>query len=278
MLHENSLSPKIFRFFTVPAFIFFFYFLNILYPATQKPEFNVSEQEKIVNFDINFTKFASVGQYRLLSSLLWVETLLFSDIEKYKEKDLRSWIYLRLKTITQLDPLFYDAYIWGGMYLAIIKDDLKGAADIYEDGLRYFPKDLYLNFNAAFNYYHQLHNYPRAIELFEQIKDHPKAPPFLNSLIAKLKANTGNIQDAFLIVKTAYETAPKESLLKKKLFKDLYSIKAEIDLKCLNAQKNGCSTRDLEGQFYLYQNGKYKALNNWKPYRYMASQKEKDAR
>ncbi len=280
MLPKNFPSTKIFSIITPFILITLLYSFNLLYQPSKRPPLYVSKQKETINFDINFLRFSSFGQYRLLSSLIWIETLLFSDLEKYKKMDLKSWMYLRLKSIVSLDPFFYDAYVWGGIYLAIIKDDLVGAADIYELGLKHFPEDYRLNFYAAFNYYHQLNNKRRAIELLEKIKHNPQGSPFIHRLIARLKADTGEMETAFVILETAYRTTP-QGPLKKRLFENLYSIKAEIDLTCLNGQqgrKKECPFQDLEGRPYIYSQGKYKAQKEWRPYRThrrsMASEKK----
>ncbi len=278
MLPKNPFPTKIFPYLIPFIVTIFFTFFNILYKPSKKPIFYVSKQKETINFDTDFMRFGSIGQYRMLSSLLWVETLLFSDLEKYKNRDLKSWMYLRLNNIVRLDPFFYDAYVWGGIYLAIIKDDLLGAADLYEEGLKHFPDDYLLNFYAAFNYFHQLDNKPRAIELLEKIEHHPKAPPLIHRLVARLKADTGEMEAAFIALHTVYQTTP-EGNLRKRLFEDLYAIRAEIDLNCLNNQneKKECVREDFEGKPYITTNGKYKAQRQWKPYRSRAtaSQKQK---
>ena len=278
MLPKNLSPTKIFPHLTPFILTLFFPLFHLLYPYSKKPSFYVSKQKETINFDTDFMRFASVGQYRLLSSLLWVETLLFSDLEKYENRDLKSWMYLRLKSISHLDPFFYDTYVWGGIYLAIVKDDLIGAAELYEEGLKYFPDDYLLNFYAAFNYFHQLGNKPRAIELLKKIEHHSKAPALISRLIARLKADTGETEAAFIALHTVYQTTP-QGPLRKRLFENLYAIRAEIDLNCLNKQseKKECAREDFEGSPYVYTRGKYKAQREWKPYRSraMASQKTK---
>ena len=275
MLSRNRPFHKASPFFTFVLFVFFCFSLHLLHPLTKRPLRKISQQKKAFNLGIPLLQFASFGHYRLLSSLLWIDMWMFSNDEKYQNKDLYSWMYLRLKTITEFEPFFYEAYRFGGTYLAIIKDDIYGAAALYEKGLKHFPDDLQLNLHAAFNYYQQLHNYPRAIELYEKIQGHPKAPPILPVILSRLKANVGHLENAFLIVKILFDATPQESPAKIKLFESLYAIKAELDLKCLNEKKKKCSKFDFEGRAYIYRDGQFVAPRTWKAYRYRPSKKSR---
>ena len=53
---------------------------------------------------------------------------------------------------------------------------------------------------------------------------------------------------------------------KKKYFaKNLYALKSEIDLKCLNSQGSNCDKVDFDGNYYLLApNGIYYASKKWK--------------
>lgn len=251
-------------------------FLHLLNKSSQRPYLNVSKQDSAVNFSNNFLQLFSLGNKRLLSSLLWVQTLLESDIEHYKKKDLNSWIYLRLKTIIALDPLFYHAYRYGGQYLSIIKDDIIGASDIYEKGLIQYPEDFWLNFHAGFHYYFEAQNIDRAIELYKKIQFHSfayKYVHFLPSLVTKMiLTKEGDLSNAYKLMLTAYNNAPKDGPMRQKFFSYLYSIKAEIDLKCLNSKESDrhfkCDKTDFNGNRYIRTtSGKFIAQRNWSPFK-----------
>ena len=92
----------------------------------------------------------SMGQKRVLADLIWIATLLESDVEHYKSDDLNSWMYLRFKTLFELDPSFLTGYRFAGKYLSIVKDDLEGAKEIFEQGLANYPQDYQLNLMLDF--------------------------------------------------------------------------------------------------------------------------------
>lgn len=239
-------------------------FLNL--SLKQKP-IEISKQESALNLQTHFLKFSFAGYKRLVADTLWITTLLESDLSHYKKKDLNNWMFLRFNSIVDLDPLFLDAYTFGGQYLSIIKDDLHGASTIFEKGLIHYPKNYSLNFNAAFLYGMELQEYKRAVELYKAIRDYPQAPKFIDSLIAKLEfEQTGDLSTAFQVLNEIYKGSKKDQLLKEKLEKDLYAIKATIDLECLNGKKVNCERKDFYGGSYIYRNGVFKAQQPFAPY------------
>ncbi len=245
----------------------FFLVAGILNQMTPRPVPVLSKQDTAININKNFLIFLSAGNKRLLTDLLWVQTLLESDMEHYTGKDLNSWMYIRFKTISEMDPYFYQNYVWGGQYLAIVKDDLIGATALMEKGVRYFPDDYRLNYNLGFAYYFELNEYAKGLVYLDKIKDHPKAPTFIPSLVVKLKVETGFDYDSALSVIFDLMTSSKEKALVEKLTKDFHSLKAERDLICLNQKKSNCELVDAYGMSYINVAGKFHSQTPFVPYR-----------
>lgn len=133
--------------------------------------------ESYTTLDSNFVKIISFGNYRFISSFIWAKTLLDADIEHVSPGE-RSWLYYRFKLISDLDATFYENYLHGGVYLSIIKDDLEGAAEIFEKGLSFYPNDFQLLYNAAFNYHFQLRNFDLSLKYYKRIQSLPNRPSF----------------------------------------------------------------------------------------------------
>lgn len=221
------------------------------------PPIKIDKQTSALNVDLNFLKFATSPYTLLTTDLLWITTLMESDLEHYKEKDLNSWMFLRFKSITELDPHFLRAYQFGGQYLNIIKDDLEGSSYIFEKGLEVYPNNYELISDAAFLYAFEYERANRAIELYTKALTFPQAPDFFHSILTKLKYSESlDAKDAFLYLKKVYENT-SEGAFKAKIQKDLYSLKATVDLECLNQKKINCDRYDFKGQPYLYKNGGY---------------------
>ena len=66
----------------------------------------------------------------------------------------------------------------------------------------------------------------------------------------------------------AYRNSPDNSFLKNKYKEDLYSLKAGIDLACLNGKHIKCQKKDFKGNFYVKNKlGKYRALEKFRPFK-----------
>jgi hypothetical protein len=224
---------------------------GIINQKSKKPMLQISKQNSALNVNRNLLIFMSAGNKRLFSDLIWIQTLMESDLEHYSNKDLNNWLFLRFITVQGLDPNFYENYIYGGQFLAIVKDDLEGANVLYAKGVEVFPEDYKLNFQAGFMNYYEKGDFKTALKYLAKIENHPKSPPFLRSIINKLKYGLSNDLDAtFQLVLLNYNST-KDEYIKARLWKDLYSIKAEIDLNCLNMSQTNCSLKDLNGVPYI---------------------------
>lgn len=135
-----------------------------------------------------FVKIISFGNYRFLSSFIWAKTLLDADTDHIKKGEV-SWLSYRFNLISELDPTFYENYLHGGVYLSIIKDDIYSAAKLFEKGMKFYPNDFKLTYNAAFNYHFQIKDFNRSLKLYEKIQLMPQKYHFriLPSLIQQAK-------------------------------------------------------------------------------------------
>lgn len=235
--------------------------LQYQYPSKKR-----SKQQTAWLLDPRSLQAFSLGFDRALSTLLWTETLMNSDIEKYEKDDLKNWFYIRLKGILTLDPKFYTAYVQGALYLSIIKDDELGAKKIYEQGLKYFPDDYQLNLSAGFHDYFEMGNPQEAIDKWKKIINFPETTLHIKRLLAKMISSHGNIEEAFSFVKSLWSKASTGSLERNIYEKNLYAIQAEIDLTCLNQKRRKCSKVDFYGIPYVLQEGEWIAQRKWEKF------------
>ncbi|MBT3980927.1 MAG: hypothetical protein HOE90_06200 [Bacteriovoracaceae bacterium] len=235
------------------------------------PPIDISMQKSAININHEALKLFSMGQKRLIVAIMWIKTLIDSDLEHYKSRDLNSWMYLRFKSIVELDPLFLQAYQFGGQYLSIIKDDDLGAKDIYDRGLEQYSKNHKILVYGGLHYYFELDDPQGALKFWNPLIFLNKVPFTLKSLISRVKASNGRLEDAYSLILKLYKSTPEGSVFKKKFSENLYAIKSEIDLICLNSQTNSihCNKNDFDGGAYLYNktDGKYIANKKWKPFR-----------
>lgn len=238
-----------------------------------KPSLVVTKQQSAVLLNDEFLKYFNLGQSRLLSSLIWVETLMESDLEHYKHDDLNSWMFLRFSTLTKIDPYFYEVYKYGGIYLSIVKDDAAGANEIYARGLKVFPNDSELYKNYAFNSYFELNNIENAIWGYENALKHSqylKEKSFIPSLLQKLKTEKSGVvtEETYQALLSQYNYLDDKQKKTSRVTYSLYAVRAELDLKCLNKKMNeNCNRRDFHGDLYIKKDGKYISKKSFKSFR-----------
>lgn len=238
-----------------------------LHQKTPMPKLNLEMQDKAININQDALRILSFGNKRLISSLIWVQTLMQSDEIQYKENDRKNWMFLRFKSIADLDPLFYQNYLWGGMYLSIIKDDMTAAADIFDLGLKHYPDDYELNYRQGFNYYFELGEFEKGLSYLSRIENSPQMPLSIKLIVNKLRFETTLNYDLALNYLYHNIQNEKDPVLQNKLINDFYALKAERDLDCLNNQKDHCDYLDAEGKPYLQMNDNWIAPKKFQPYR-----------
>ncbi len=256
--------------FSILLFGFYAFKLDKSYPL---PKLSVSKEQSAVNLKSDYVNLLSFGHSRLLSSILWITTLIEVDLEHYQGSG-NSWMYHRFLTISKLEPMFYHNYLFGGQYLSIVKDDIYGADTIYSIGTKFFPDDFKLNYNAGFNAAFEIGDTSLALKYYDRIYDNSVTQqkyPSLLSVINKLRLANGDIklEQIYELYLITWEEAKDEDV-KNLLAGYLYDIKAEMDLNCLasNPDNSKCATTDFFGdKYFIDQNNKWKAVREWKPYR-----------
>lgn len=261
---KNELFHKTFLYFLSVLLLIAAYAINF---NNEKPLMFVSKQEQAVNFNASLFNYLNLGLKRFISSTLWTSTILESDIEHYKKKDLNSWMFLRFNLISELEPKFYENYAFGGPYLSIVKDDIEGASIIYKKGLKQYPDDYSLIKDASFHFYFEAKDVASSQELFKKLKTFPKVPFYLQTSLTRLEAAQGNLDAALTMLNEMQEKFPIHTSFGLRIFDYRYSIKTELDLDCLNSKKENCSMVDLENKPYKLVGGSYKAQRPWSLYR-----------
>ena len=124
---------------------------TILLALVPRQEVRAANQERLLSLRPGAVQALTLGHGRMVSSLAWIATMIQADMDHLPEGGGRSWMYHRFALIARLDPWFRHLYGDGGLYLSVVKDDVRGAKDLIELGLSRFPDDFWLNYLGAFN-------------------------------------------------------------------------------------------------------------------------------
>jgi hypothetical protein len=132
-----------------------------------------------------------LGHPLTLADLLWLR-----GIQYYGEHRLSDNRFLLaghvFETITELDPHFVDAYVFGGIVLAGEGEDLKRGLRLLRRGMAWNPESWELAFETGFIYYVAAHDDIQAAHFFERARRLPGAPPLVTRFAAHLRARTGD--------------------------------------------------------------------------------------
>ena len=257
--------------------ILFFVIAITLHHHNPKPQIQIVKQESALNINIGIMKFMAIGNKKLISNILWIKTLLESDQQKFYKQDLSSWMYLRFLSIAKLDPWFYENYLFGGMYLSVIKDDLIGASKIFNLGLEKYPDDYSLIYYNGFNYFYEMGDFEKGYENLKKLKNHSRTPLSLKFVIDKLLFEKNRDFEVAISLLQENLKLTKDESIKQKIMGDIYSLVAERDLDCLNKGKSDCNKIDATGKPYIQKNdGSWKSFFEFRKYKiYRPSFKEK---
>lgn len=235
-----------------------------LFLKSSPPLTKINNEVSSIKFEPTALTYLTLGHERFFSKIIWIKTLIQSDTSRDFQNN--SWMYYNFKSIKLLDPFFRSNYVFGSLYLSVVKSDIHGASELYKDGINVYPKDFHLNYYGAIHFLFEMQNSQTALELFNNIRNHPQAPYYLDSIIARIHAGNSDLTVAFELISDLYKKE-KNDKLKQNFFDSLYSIKAEIDLNCLNSGSSTCNKFDLEQKEYLLRDGKYYAQKKWKSFR-----------
>lgn len=218
---------------------------------------NIDRQLHSLSPKASIVRYLNLGNHRSIASLLWVHTLMESDLTHYTQPDLKSWIYVRLNEITVFDPKFWEAYYYGAEYLMVIKNDIAGAEALLTKGLKVFPLNFGLNYKMGYLMAIEKRDPKSAFLYFNRVKNSPERPVFFDSLISKLAYSSLSLADARKLVENNLKLHTPSSPVYQRLHYQAYTLKALEDLSCLNSKKPKCNLTDFDGESYIYKEGQW---------------------
>ncbi len=138
-----------------------------------------------------FLDQASLGYRNLAADLLWVKTVQYYGGFRMGNNDLALFSHL-VDVITDLDPQFTFAYLFGGL---VIAEDLgyfeEGVAFI-EKGIKNNPTDWWLVFELGFLNYIYARDYEAAAHYFQLASRLPGADEIAKRFAAFVAARAGH--------------------------------------------------------------------------------------
>lgn len=138
------------------------------------------------------------GQSLTLADFLWLRAIQYYGEHRLTDNrfPLAGHIF---ETITQLDPHFVEAYLFGGLVLAAEGGDLKRGLALLRRGMAWNPGRWDLAFETGFLYYVAAKDDAQAARFFERACRLPGAPALATRFAAHLRARTGDNETALAL-------------------------------------------------------------------------------
>jgi tetratricopeptide (TPR) repeat protein len=140
-----------------------------------------------------FVEQASLGYRDLASDLLWFRMVQYYGGYRMGENDIALFSHL-VDVITDLDPQFVYAYVFGALIIAQDLDQFKQGIGFLEKGVRNNPEDWWLPFELGFLNYVYARDYPQALFYFEKAARLPGAGPQAARFAAFVAAKAGYVE------------------------------------------------------------------------------------
>ncbi len=285
-------------FFSLLMFYLSGVFLNQKIVNSQTNWVHLPEQEP-VEWNPGLIKALSLGHVSTT-----VDSLVIRSIQDPSHRKIKlghhAKMYYDLDLATELDPAFLDAYLFGGVYLSVVRDDLGGALNLLKKAYSYYQNELpkqtkafqdkfwpnpwRLLISLAYVQLFDFDNLPEAVKLFRMAAKYPTAPLYLRG-IKKKTENLAGIYDLgirlILFLKRIYFR--HEDRLKKIqkqyrsmiIGKSLYLVNRQFEAFCKRKprwqkkrawnhfSKNTILADPLGGRFYLNEDGKIKTRSKY---------------
>lgn len=187
--------------------------------------------------NVKFVK-SFLGTGLLASDLVWIDLLIKSDVNR--DNQGFSPFYKAAKTILALDPDNVFACYFAGMYLSVIKNDVKGATSLLKEGaatleekkLEKQPGAWKVFFALGYNVLFEEKDFEEGSRWVEKAALHPDAPLYVKRLGQHVANEKGRLEVASRILTDVYSRTvkPEEKKIIEKKLLDLASQQEMFDL------------------------------------------------
>jgi tetratricopeptide (TPR) repeat protein len=137
-----------------------------------------------------FLEQATLGYHDLAADVLWFKTVQYYGGYRMGQNDLALFTHL-VGVITDLDPQFVFAYVFGALIIAQDLGHLDEGVAFLEKGMRNNPSDWWLPFELGFLYFVGGRDCARAMSYFEKASRLPGAQPIAARFAAFAAAKAG---------------------------------------------------------------------------------------
>ncbi len=184
----------------------------------------------------NYLKMASLGQRNFFADLVFIWSVQFFDSYKSSVRD--KYLFHTFQVITDLDPRFYEAYIFGDLFLSEDKrwDLLYRLAD---KGVAENPKNWIIAWDAGTYAFFQAKNYEEALKYFSTAYERDPKSSLLKDLLANAYKYRGDYRTSLRYWQAILRRHENGTLHQDRFFvmaarRNIFDLTIKIDLRRLN--------------------------------------------
>jgi len=140
-----------------------------------------------------YLKVASLGQRNFWADLIFIWSIQYFD--RYRESVRDTYLFHTYDVITDLDPRFHEAYVFGNLFLSVDRrfDLIYKLAD---KGLELNPKNWLLAWDAGTYAFFQQKDYTQALKYFRIAAARNPSDDRLKDLVANAYKYRGDYEDS----------------------------------------------------------------------------------
>jgi len=154
----------------------------------------------------------------ILSDFLFLKVSTFLGDKFIKREKLESkhadYIYNSVDVITDLDPWFWDAYLFADMLLTWDFKEIEKANKLLLKAKEYRINDFKVPYYIGFNYFYFLKDNKNGAKFLMEASKLPSAPSYLASLAARLSIYDNQYRPAILFLNDVLKATQNPSLKK----------------------------------------------------------------
>jgi tetratricopeptide (TPR) repeat protein len=153
---------------------------------------------------------ALLGFTGLAADLTWIRTVQYFG-GRVERRERFPQLYQLVDMVTSLDPHFLDAYVYGGLFLTIVKQ-YPNAIAIYEKGFAANPTAWQIPHDLGRLYFLELRDYGQALHWWNITDRLPGRPHYIPRFLIRLQAKTGHVETALELWRQLLERSENEAV------------------------------------------------------------------
>ncbi len=179
-----------------------------LYPPEIEEELFFIPEKTVV-------EFLSLDHRGLAADLMLIQVVLHSGSLGWKPNRFHfnnEWGYQMIDLLTEIDPQYYNAYLFSAMGLLHNHDDVYRSNKILKKGMTVFPESWELPFWIGFNAYLYLEDDAMASKYLWHAAHKPDAPVSFLSILLSAITKGGNLKQGIWVLESMIKHEPNPNI------------------------------------------------------------------